>query len=295
METIQGMQNTFIFTKVAQNGSFTEAGKQLGVSKAYISKAVQNLENELGKRLLNRTTRQVKLTFYGEQFFEICEKNYQNILREKELIISTSTTPKGPLKISLAGAFGEKFILPLVLEFVNLYPEVKIELDFTERIIDLVAENYDLAIRVGKMSDSSLIAKRIATRKEFICATPKYLKSIGPIDLPEDLIKYNIIAGRDFWPFIINEKKKNIKIRPYFKTNNGQAMLKATLSNLGISRLPEVYVKSYIESGDLIPILSKFMPEDVPIWAVTPSKKNVSEALKQFLIFLSQNLPKSNC
>ena len=126
METIQGMQNTYIFTKVAQNGSFTEAGKQLGVSKAYISKAVQNLENELGKRLLNRTTRQVKLTFYGEQFFEICEKNYQNILREKELIISTSTTPKGPLKISLAGAFGEKFILPLVLEFVNLYPEKKL-------------------------------------------------------------------------------------------------------------------------------------------------------------------------
>ena len=294
METIQGMQNTYIFTKVAQYGSFTEAGKQLGVSKAYISKAVQNLENELGKRLLNRTTRQVKLTYYGEQFFEICEKNYQSILREKESIISTSTTPKGPLKISLAGAFGEKFILPLVLEFVNLYPEVKFELDFTERIIDLVAENYDLAIRVGKMSDSSLIIRRIATRKEYICATPKYLKSIDPIDVPEDLIKHNIIAGRDLWPFIIDEKKKNIKIRPYFKTNNGHAMLKATLNNLGISRLPEVYVKEYIDSGELTPILSDYMPEDVPIWAVTSTKKNISEALKRFIKYLSDHLTKSS-
>lgn len=283
MKTIKNLQGIVAFEKVAKFQSFSQAAQELGVSKAHVSKLVQQLEDQLGQRLLNRSTRTVKLTHTGQKFFDACAASLNNISKAQEDIIQDADSPHGKLKISLAGAFGEDYVAPFLADFIKRYPRVRVELHFEEKIVDLVQESYDLAIRVGRLKDSSLIAKKIASRKEYICATPSYLNLHGAPKHPEDLKKHNCVTPRNAWNLLLDGKPAQVQVNSNFKSNNGRSILKAALADLGLCMLPGVYVKPYLENGQLISVLEAYTPGEIPIWALTPSKKNMPLSVKAFL------------
>ncbi len=282
METFKNLQAIAAFEKVSSLQSFSLAAKELGVSKAHISKLIQKLEDTLGQRLLNRSTRTVKMTHAGEKFYNSCKVSLFNISKAQEEILQNSESPHGKIKISLAGAFAENYMVPFIANFIKRYPRVQVDLRFEEKVVDLVKESYDIAIRVGELKDSSLIAKQIATRKEYICATPSFLKHFGLPKSPEELKNFNCLTSKDHWNLVFNKKKLQLKVNSNFKSNSGKSILNAALTDLGICMLPKVYVGSYLENGQLISLLEEFTPEEIPIWAITPSKKNMAPNVKTF-------------
>lgn len=284
METINNLNSLNAFVLVAKHSSFSKAAQELNVSKAYLSKTVQSLEYELAHKLFHRTTRQVKLTREGEKFFEQCDEAIQKIKQAKSDLMQTQQSPKGMLRVTMAGAFGEKYITPLALELMNRYPDLQIELSFSERIVDLNKEDFDLAIRVGTLNDSKVKATKIAVRKEYICATREYLEKNGVPKKPEDLRSHQcLIASNEQWIFQDAKKQKSLKVSGKLKSNNGRVILMATLQGQGISKLPGVYVKEWIENGKLIPLLQEYLPHEVPIWAITPLSKKETLSTKYFL------------
>ena len=283
METIRNIQAMVAFEKVARLTSFSAAAQELSVSKAHISKLVQKLEDQLGQRLFNRSTRSVSLTKTGDKFYQACSNSFYNILKVQEEILEQSNAPSGKIKISVAGLFGEDYIAKYARRFLKKYPRVEIELIFEEKMVDLIKENYDFAVRVGHLQNSSLISKKIASRKEIVCASPEYLNFNGVPKTPDDLKHHNCLSPKKTWKLTIDGKIQNIAIHGNFKSNNARTLTKAAVENLGITCLPAEYVNSFIENGQLIPILENFMPEEIPIWLLTPSKKNMSSSVKAFL------------
>lgn len=281
METIKWVQGIVAFVKVAETSSFSRAADTLGVSKSHISKAISQLEEDLKTSLFSRSTRKIQLTSRGEQFLKECRQSLEALEAAKKDVISNAETPRGLLRVTLAGIFGENYIAPVVMELVKKYPELKIELDFNSRIVDIIDEKFDVAIRFGHLQDSSLIAQKIASRREFVCASRSYL-STHPIHVPKDLTKANCLGGR-VWSFKKNGKSILVSVNGNLKTNNPRVLLKAALSGLGVIRLPGSYVFADINKGKLIPILEDYNLGSMDIWAVTPSRNEQNINVKTFI------------
>lgn len=284
METMRSLGNTLAFVKVAQKLSYSQAAKELGVSKSYLSKSIQQLEDEIGQKLLNRTTRLVKLTRDGENFYEVCAQSIHSIENAKDGIREAVQTPRGLLRITAAGAFAEEYITPTAISLLEKYPDLNIEVDLNERVVHLVEENFDLGIRVGHLYDSSMIAKRIATRREFVCATKRYLTEKGTPKTPKELREHNCLTGNNNrWPFKERQKEYTVKVEGSFKSNNARVLLKACMSHLGIVKLPAAYVGSLLESGELVEVLGAYLSQEIPIWAIYPPSKKRSLNVSFFL------------
>ncbi|MAF78317.1 MAG: LysR family transcriptional regulator [Halobacteriovoraceae bacterium] len=284
METMRSLGNTLAFVKVAQYLSYSKAANDLGVSKAYISKSIQQLESEVGQKLLNRTTRLVKLTREGEKFYETCLESINSIQNAKDNIKESIQFPQGLLRVTAAGAFAEEYITPVATRLLAKYPKLRVEVSLNERIVNLVEENFDLGIRVGHLYDSSMIAKRMATRREFVCATRKYLLDHGIPKSPKELKEHNCLTGNNNqWHFKERQKEYTIKVGGNFMSNNARVLLKASLSHIGIVKLPEAYVGPYLESGELVEVLGTYLSQEIPIWAIYPATKRKSTNVSFFL------------
>lgn len=294
MKTIKQWQSLQVFREVALTRSFSLAAKNLEVSKAHISKTIHEYENYLGLSLFERTTRTVKLTYAGENLWQHCLNALEQIDEATNRLRQASDHPRGPLRVSVAGAFGEEHIVPLLSQLALEYPELKIELDFSPRKVNLVEENFDVAIRVGKQEETSLAALQIASRQEYICATPQYLKRHSTPVRPQDLRKHNCLVGAGTWNFVEKKKSLQIKVDGNFTSNNGRALLNATMAHVGISRLPGVYVKELIAKGKLVSLLEDFTPKDVPIWAVSTEHRLMSPNVQTFLKALQQRFQNPN-
>lgn len=199
----------------------------------------------------------------------------------KKDVITNSETPRGLLRVTLAGIFGENYIAPVVMELVKKYPELKIELDFNSRIVDIIDEKFDVAIRFGHLQDSSLIAQKIASRREFVCASKSFL-STHFIQTPKDLTKVNCLGGA-VWNFKKNGKAISVSVNGNLKTNNPRVLLKAALSGLGVIRLPGSYVFSDLSKGKLVAILEDYNLGSTDIWAVTPSRNEQNINVRVFI------------
>lgn len=291
METIKNLSNIIAFTNVARFESFSLAAKKMGVSKSHISKSIHNLEDEIGQKLFQRSTRIVKLTFEGEKFYEVCAEALLKVSRAKDSLQNTSQTPSGILRITLAGAFAEEYIAPVAAKLATKYPNLFVELSFDERLVNLVKENFDIGIRFGKLEDSTLIAKKLASRKEYICGSPEFFSHHTPPKQPKDLKNLPCIIGNnDQWMFKEKNQQYSVKVKGNFKSNNGRAILQGALKGAGLARLPGVYVLDHIKNGNLETVLDSYMTEEVPIWAIYPSKKNQSINVKVFIDEIMQNL-----
>jgi len=211
------------FINVVETGSFSAASERMGFSRAAVSKYVSQLEEHLGGRLLNRTTRHVSTTESGRLYFERCKEILQNLEEADGMVSGLSGQPRGTLRITCPTYFASQHLLPLVRDFRQQYPEVKIELMCAERIVDLVDEGYDLAVRITDEPDPELIARRLARCRHVLVASPAYLANSPPLNEPEDLQQHACItyahATGDSWPLTKNGKKVSIKVTTTVKSN----------------------------------------------------------------------------
>lgn len=286
-----------VFVAVVELGNFSAAANEFDITPAMISRHVTNLEKQLGGTLLARTTRSMKLTELGENYYKNC-KHILKLLDEANAGAETLTSqPKGNLKISASLGFGALELAPKITQYLKLFPDVNIELSLTDRYIDIVEEGFDLAIRIGELKDSSLKAKRITDFELTICASPEYLKVNGTPQVPEELVDHECLEFANWahdggWQTILKSAKLNTWKSPRFSANNGHALRNAALDGIGIILQPKALLRSDIESGRLIEILVTHLPKPRPVYAVFPSERQRAPKLSSFIEFLAGSFRK---
>ncbi len=279
------------FVEVARSGGFSAAAGKLGVSKAHVSRQVTRLEQRLDAQLFIRTTRQVSLTEVGQAFYLRCKDIFSNLDEAEQAVLDLQTQPQGRLRLTVAGAFAEQYITPAAVDFMQQFPGMVVELDFSNRVVDMVAEGYDLAIRAGALQDSSLIATRLVDRDLHIVASRDYLDSHGAPLTPADLQGHNCLVGSlNTWRFQQGGRNMDIRVEGNWKSNNGHALLQAALRGLGLAELPYFYVREDLDAGRLTAVLADYRPTDTAMWAVYPHNRHLSAKVRLFLNFLKQRL-----
>jgi len=288
MDKVMSMR---VFSAVAKNSSFSNAAKKLSISKAMASKHVQNLENSLGVRLFNRTTRKLNLTDVGNAYYEKVDSILSDI-DETELAISRlNSEPKGKLKILSPPSFGAFHLSRALSVYLRKYPDVTTEIELSNRMPDLVEDGIDLAFRVGELEDSSFVARKIASARRVVCASPYYLKQNGTPQTPDELSKHNcmIYAPRtafNEWEFIKNREQLKIKVSGDIQCNDGDALRIAAIQGCGIAQLPTYIVGLDIQSGRLNAILEEYEPENLPVYAIYNHRKYLSAKIQTFIEFM---------
>lgn len=263
------------FVAVVECASFSRAAERLRVSSSHVSRQVAQLEDRLQARLLYRTTRKVSLTDAGQAFYARC----QRLIEERdEAFVAVSDlhrAPSGLLRMTAAVAYGERFIVPVVNAFMSAHPQLRVEIELTNRVMDLVQEGVDLAIRMGRLESSSLIATRIAPRRMFLCAAPAYLERYGRPHTLSELAAHNCLIGsNDTWMFRDQGREYPFKPRGNWRCNSGDAVLDAARRGLGLCCLPDYYVRDALARGELVSLLEDCQPPDTAVWAVSPQRRH---------------------
>ncbi|MFV7771726.1 LysR substrate-binding domain-containing protein [Shewanella marisflavi] len=279
------------FVAVADTQSFTKAAKKLNTSVAQISRRVSMLEERLAVKLLLRTTRKVSVTEAGQIYYLHCRSLVEGLETAELAVTQMQSTPKGLLKVTAPVAYGESHIAPLLYDFLELYPQIDLELNLTNLAVDLIESGMDVAIRLGHLKDSSLIAKRLASRQLFVCATPGYLEKYGIPHTLSELDNHNCLVGSsEYWHFKENKTEKSVKVTGRIHCNSGFALLNAATRGFGLVQLPEYYVQNALDSGKLIEVLSDYRDEKEGIWALYPHNRNLSPKVRLLVDFLSEKL-----
>ncbi len=279
------------FVNVAENESFTLASKKMAISTAQVSRQVSALEKRLKIKLFYRTTRKVSLTEEGHVFYQHCRNALDGLDTAERAITNLQSKPQGKIKLTVSVTYGEQYILPLVNDFIKLYPEVSVFAYLCNQQVDIIDEGYDLAIRLGKLSDSSMMAKKLGQRRNYICASPDYLNTHGtPLTLSE-LDKHSCLLGTlDYWHFRESGRTKNIRVTGKLRYNNGLGLVDAALKGLGIVQLPDYYIKQHIENGALITLLDNYREPDEGIWALYPQNRNLSPKIRLLVDYFLEHL-----
>lgn len=279
------------FVCVAEQGSFTRAAKNLGVSVAHVSRHVSALEDRLNAVLLYRTTRQVTLTDLGEIYYQRCRPLLEGLEEAQYAISDMQDKVKGRLRITAPVAYGELKIVPLINELLETQPDLDLDLNLTNRRLDLISEGLDVAIRLGALDDSSLMAKKLASRHLITCASPKYLAQYGEPHSFSELDHHSCLLGTlNHWRFKEKGVSQNVKVKGRLRCNNGPALLKAALAGFGIVQLPDYYVAEAVKTGQLIALLKPFRPDVEGIWALYPQNRHLSPKVRFFIEFLADKL-----
>ncbi|SFP88328.1 DNA-binding transcriptional regulator, LysR family [Geopseudomonas sagittaria] len=279
------------FVAVAECGQFTAAAERLGVSSSHVSRQVARLEECLQARLLYRSTRKVSLTEAGQTFLQHC----RNLLDARDeawrAVSDLSAEPKGLLRMTCAVAYGERFVVPLVNEFMALHPQLGVEIQLTNRPLDLLHEGLDLAVRLGRLGDERLVATRLAPREMYLCATPDYLERAGTPQSLGDLARHNCLVGSsDLWTFAEDDRETQLRVQGNWRCNSGAAVLDAALRGFGLCQLPDYYVREHLHSGALVALLDQHRPPNTAVWALHPPQRNLSPKVRQLVDFLRQRL-----
>jgi DNA-binding transcriptional LysR family regulator len=292
--TMDQLTRLKVFIHVVETGSFSAASERMGLSRAAASKYVSQLEEHLGGRLLNRTTRHVSTTESGRLYFERCKEILHNLEEADGMVSGLSGQPRGTLRISCPTYFASKHLLPLLHDFNQHYPAVNVELMCAERIVDLVDEGYDLAIRITDAPDPELIARRLARCRHVIVASPGYLANSPPLSHPEDLqrhacIMYAYTAG-GIWPLTKEGKKVSIKISPTVKTNNPDVLLEAAVSGMGVALMPSFLASDTVRSGALQLVLEDYQTIEMNIYVVYASRHHLPAKIRVFIDYLKDRI-----
>lgn len=288
---IENISDLLVFTQAVKGGSLSAAGRELGISLAVASKRLQRLEEQLGVRLLNRSTRQLSLTDEGAEYYHYCVRILAELEEGEELVTRGSKEPKGNLKVTMPAAFGRLHIAPLVPEFLTRYPAIKLTLHLTDSIVDIIDQGYDLAVRIGDLKDSSLVAKSIGLDRRVVVATPSYLARYGAPRTPQDLAEHNalLFAGKDHWNFTgPNAEEVSVKVSGNLDTNNCDALREAIHADLGLALRPLWDVWQDLRDGRLVRLLPAYIPPTYPINAVYPSRRLMPKKTRVFIAHLLQ-------
>lgn len=279
------------FVHVAENASFTQASKKMAISTAQVSRQISALENRLNVKLFYRTTRKVSLTEEGRVFYQHCRSVLDGLDAAERAITNFQTTPQGKIKLTASVTYGEQQVLPLVSDFMLQYSEVAVSAYLSNQQIDLVEGGYDLAIRIGKLADSSMMAKKLGTRTSYVCASPEYLEKHGIPHAISELSKHScLLSTLDYWHFMESGKEKNIRVAGKLRYNSGYSLADAALKGLGIVQLPDYYVQNHLQSGELITLLDSYRVPDEGIWAIYPHNRHLSPKIRLLVDYLAKHL-----
>jgi DNA-binding transcriptional LysR family regulator len=283
------IQDMRIFARVAAVQNLSAVGSELGLTPGTISKRIQALEDELSARLFDRTTRSIRITEEGATFLIHVERILSEIEAARASVDDRVTKPKGKLRISAPACLGRRYVAPALCEFMREYPEIEVEVDLGDRPVNLQEDGYDVAIRTGALSDSSLIAKRLAPDRHVIVASPAYLARKGRPLRPEDLSHHNCLAlgSRWQWSFDKNGVETAVRIAGSLRSNNGELLCHAALDGLGLIRTSELEVLAELRSARLVQVLGDFeVTANAAVWALYPSAKHVLPRMRVLLDFL---------
>lgn len=291
-----------IFVAVVDAGSFTAASEAFDISPVMVGKHIRFLEHKLGARLLTRTTRRQSLTEIGHQYCERCRVILAEIRAAETGAEAMQATPRGVLKINASVSFGTEWLAPAMTEYLERYPEISLELNLNDRVVDLVEEGYDASVRIGVLEDSGLIARPLFAYKMLICASPDYLARKGTPQTPADLAGHQCL---DFmhWNKHVRWKLRNLpgeadteSLIPAsrFRSNNGQALRMAALQGFGIVLQSEVLLKADIASGRLVSVLENYTPAPRPVQIVYPRNRQATPKLTSFIDFMLERFANSS-
>jgi DNA-binding transcriptional LysR family regulator len=288
MDTLTAMK---VYCSVVENDSLAGAARSLNISPSVVSKQLSALEDRLGVRLLNRTTRRVNVTEVGTAYYDRCKRIIADVDEAEIAVSRTHSAPRGLLRITAPSTFAHRHVTPHLPRFIDRYPEVEVQVQVNDRIVDLVDDGIDLAIRIAQLKDSSLIARRLAPNHRSIVATPDYLKIWGIPERPEDLLGHALITwppGNPIndWHFLVDDKEQMIRTKGSIAMNNGDSILSTVLAGGGLAMMNAFMTGEYVQDGRLLPVLDEYVREDVPIYAVYPSSRHLSPKVRAFVDFL---------
>ena len=279
------------FVAVAETESFTAAAKRLDTSVANISRQVSGLEQRLEAKLFYRTTRRVSTTETGQLFYQHCRPLLDGLEAAENAITQLQSAPRGKLRMTAPVSYGERYIVPLVNEFLQLHGELQAEIQLTNQPVGLVEQGFDLAIRLGRVEDSSLVAKRLADRTLYVCGSPDYLAIHGIPKGLEDLQQQSCLLGSvDYWRFEEQGVERNIRVKGRLSCNSGHALVDAALKGLGLIQIPDYHVRGYLESGRLVQVLEPYTQHSEAVWALYPQNRFLSPKVRGLIDYLSDNL-----
>ena len=283
------------FVQVVDHGGFTDAARKLGLSKSAVSKHVSALEARLAVRLLNRTTRRVSPTEVGLAYYDRARSVLAEASEADSMVTAMQATPKGSLRISAPVSFGVGQVSPVVAAFLCRYPEVDINMVLEDRFVELIAEGFDLAIRIGNLTDSSLKARKLAEARSVIAAAPSYLAEMGTPRTIDDLnehrlLHYSQLSAGNFWKLRgPSGEERQIRVGGRLTVNNGAALMRAAEAGLGISQVPSFMLGDALTSGRLVEVLADRPPQMLGIYALYPQGRFPQPKLRAFIDFLADH------
>jgi DNA-binding transcriptional LysR family regulator len=283
------------FAEVIRSGSFVAAAEALGMSKAAVSRHVGELEARLGVRLLHRTTRRLSLTEEGQVFQARCQEILSSVDEAEDEISSQTGTASGQLRISAPTTYGVRHLAPLWGAFREQHPNVTLDITLADRVVDLIEEGYDLAVRIGELANSSLVSRRLASTRIILCASPRYLEMHGTPRHPSDLATHSVLAysywsGKDEWRFTGPDGPVAVRTQPWLTTNSGEICQAVALAHQGVILQPSFVVEDDLAAGRLVELMPEYKSVELGVYAVYPTRKHVPAKVRALIGFLVEAL-----
>lgn len=293
---MDNLTDVAVFVRVVERGSFTRAADELELSRAVVSKYLTRLEERLGVRLLNRTTRRLSLTEAGAELFAASQGALERIAEAEGAITRLQREPRGTLKVNAPMSFGILELAPALPEFLRRHPDIQVDLRMDDRQVDLVEEGFDVGVRITqRMTPSSLVARRLATCRQWVCAAPSYLAEHGVPETPEDLSAHNCIlyqyaSAANVWRFRARGGREiAVAVTGNLRANNGIAEREAALRGVGILLTPSFYVGEELRSGRLVRLLSEYSLPELGLHVVYLKRSHVPPKVRVFVEFLARH------
>jgi DNA-binding transcriptional LysR family regulator len=280
-----------MFVRIVETGNFSAVARELGTTQPTVSKQLTGLEKQLKTRLLNRSTRSLSLTEAGTAYYERCKRIIEEVQDAEGALGRLQSSLTGTLHVNSSITLGQIYLTPLILRFQQEYPELMVELTLNDRYIDLVEEGVDVAVRIGRLTDSSLVARRLGSTRRTLVATPAYLTAHGTPNTPEDLVHHNCLlyaylsTGNE-WTFNGPNGVIRVRVHGNFKANNGHAIREAVMAGVGVAIAPDWLIHDQLERGEVVAVLPEFATAPLEINAVYPSARHVSAKVRSFIEFL---------
>lgn len=283
------------FVRIVENGGIGTAAERLNVAKSAVSRRLKELETRLGVKLINRTTRRLSLTETGRAYFERCQRIMADLEEADDAAGLAHGTLSGRLRVAAPLSFGNRHLAPTVARFLDMHPQIVIDLDLNDRRVDLVADGFDVAIRIGNMEDSTLIARKIAVSRSVLCAAPEFVGMHGPFRGAEDLadvaaVHYSNVTQRRAWTAIDPEGREvQLRICERLACNNGDFLTIAAEAGIGVVMEPAFHVADAVRAGRLVQILTDHKFPELPIQAVYPPARHLSAKVRAFVDHVAQS------
>lgn len=284
------------FARLVTQGSLSALARELGVTPPAISARLSQLERRLGVKLLNRTTRRLAMTQEGELYLGTGSKLLEQVQELERMVSSSRELPRGLLKVNATFGFGRRHIVPALSEFRRQYPDVEVQLDLTDRPMNLAEFAFDVGIRFGELPDQRVVGRKLATNRRFVCASPAYLEQHGIPGLPDDLRSHRCLVLREndtaygTWHFTKGKRHELVKVHGTMSSNDGEATLRWALDGHGVLVRSEWDVQSYIDAGMLERVLPDWSLPSADIYAIYPERLNLSAKVRVFIDFLDAYL-----